>query len=236
MKFAVSLFADDASLVVEVQRRQGCSVEFRQASKAVCKSAKGLAAGPPMRKFTIPSSIPRDSAEEQAKRYRAGLETSFNLIGSDRLDSQLMGFESIEKLSTKPQFASEILEGKRLEIIIATIGKTSESIYHQEQHASLMRRKALTILANCVSAYEVIPDEVTQEHFVRELLDCLRNSSDQPHEAYQAARLLQALSSSNTAMQALLNDLNAISVIPSVECNHMALAQESSKLRQVLSL
>jgi hypothetical protein len=236
LKFVVSLFADDASVVVEVQRLEGCSFEFRQACKAVCRSAKGQAAGPPKKSFGIPSCVPRETAEQQAKRFRSGLEAALSLIKSDRLDSQLMGFESMEKLSASPNTASSLLEGDCLDILMERCDEVESTSDIEEQHSRLMRRRVFTILANGLSACKNIPLELACESFVRKLLLCLSNSQEEPHEACQAARCLQALSSSDASMQALLNELNATSVLSSAEgCNHLALEQESRKLTMILS-
>merc|ERR1712183_662524 len=122
----------------------------------------------------------------------------------------------MEKLSATPSIAPMIMEGECLSLLIEKSRNVADCFSEiQDQHDALMRRRALTVLANGLSSCKILPEELTKESFVRQLLQCLGNSSEEPHEACQAARCLQALTSANASMQSLLNTLHAESILSS---------------------
>jgi hypothetical protein len=108
-----------------------------------------------------------------------------------------------------------------------------------ERHDCLTKRRAISILANglaeCNSCQEGFPRKLVSESFIQLLLSFLGKSSRDPHQAFQAARCLVELASSNPDVKALLLKSNAISLLPSTECPHLALEQESKKLEAILS-
>jgi len=237
-RFLVRLFSEESSIVVEVQRLTGCSYAFRQACRSICKSARGadVGAGTRKRKLTVPSSIPRASQQQKEERILSDFESAKNMLKSNRLDSQLMGLEIIESLSASPCVTSAILGEECLEVLLQHVEIPEPTSDIQQEHASLMRRRSLTILANGLLTGTVeIPSELSCEAFARKLLVCLQKSAQGPHEACQAARCLQALTKSNTSMQGLLHELNTLSILSTVSKNHFALQEEAKRLRMVLT-
>jgi hypothetical protein len=190
-----------------VQRLRGCSVEFRQLYRNVCRSAKGLSNnGLKKRKFAIPSCIPRASMAEKENRYRGGVEAAMKMIQSDRVDSQLLGLESMEILSSNECEISSLFPGECVARLMAFSKSSSD---FQGYHGCLRRRLALTILANGLVACKRIPVELSSESFVKQLRDCLSLANEEPHECYQASRCLQSLETSKDSTTALLpDDLN----------------------------
>lgn len=253
VKFAVRLFADQGKIVVEVQRKCGCSFQFRETARAVLRSAaKGDTTEAPKRKFTMPSCIPRDTLEQQQQRAESGLEVALQQLCSDRLDSQLIGMESLEQVTrceSRGHVSKKVLEGSCLEKVLsaAQADATDARCDIEEQHISVMKRRAITVLANALCAISKLNElevflegcaQLKSESFICNLVETLREASTQPHEATQAARCMQHLMASKD-VQSVLIEMSAISVV-SDACTTGAsrstlLEQESKKLKMQLS-
>lgn len=226
---------------MEVQRLSGCSFDFSEVSRSIRRSARGLRSLPRKRNLPIPSFIPKSSHADQQKRMKSGLEVAIRNLRSNRLDSQLIGLESLEKLSSDSDAAFMIVNGECLSRILECCESKSEESQNQIEgwNQCQMRRKALNILANGIVACQKngcdIPTKLTEEDFIKRLLVCLEKSAHEPHEAYQAARCLTSLiPSSDTKLLNVLNDFDIMSFIPSPECRHLALEEEAEKLKKML--
>eukprot|EP00980_Cylindrotheca_fusiformis_P005410 scaffold1157_cov122-Cylindrotheca_fusiformis.AAC.2 len=199
LRFLVNLFAssdgDENTIIVEVQRLRGCAVQFRQICRDICRSAKGgLAnAAPRNRKFAIPSCIPRSSMMEKESRYRGAVESAINMIKSERIDSQLLGLESLEKLSRNEATISMLFSSENLGMLMAYSVPASG---YQGYHESLRRRLALAILANALEICRTIPVQLSSDSFVQQLQSYLGMANEAPHEFLLATKCLQALQTS----------------------------------------
>ena len=166
---------------------------------------------------------------------KSGLEVAIRNLRSNRLDSQLIALESLEKLSSDIDAAFMIVNRECLSRILECCENQIEGLNQCQ-----MRRKALNTLANGIVACQKngcdIPSKLTEEDFIKRLLVCLEKSAHEPHEAYQAARCLTSLiPSSDTKLLNVLNDFDIMSFIPSPECRHLALEEEAKRLKKILS-
>jgi hypothetical protein len=252
VQFAVRLFADQDKVVVEIQRKTGCSFLFHQVVKAVLRSAKGMTSAEPHsnRRFTIPSCVPKETQEEKQKCMEEGLGIAFNLLKNDRLDAHMLAMESLSQLTRatecKAFAANKVLCGDFMERLISLVesGLSLTPLSElEQQHFTMMHRHALTVLANSLSAIDEsgellsvlsIRSELTSKSLLAALVSDLEAANERPHDACQAARCIQALVRS-AQVKAELIDLDAMSVIFSA-CTAGAglnamLEQESKKLR-----
>jgi hypothetical protein len=247
------LFADQGKIIVEIQRKCGCSFQFREAARAVLRSAKGVTTQAPKRKLSIPSCIPRDTMEQEQQRAESCLEVALQQLCSMRLDSQLIGMESLEQITrceSAGHISRKILEGSCLGKVLSAAQDDVTNARAGEiegQHVSVMKRWATTVLANALCALSqsgqlevVLRDcaELKTEHFICNLVETLGDASSLPHEATQAARCIQHLLTSKDVLT-FLDEMSAISVV-SDACSTGAqrnshLEQESKKLKVQLS-
>ena len=256
MRFAIRLFADQGKVVVEVQRLSGCSYLFHQAAKSVLRSAKGLPAHSPRHTFSIPSSIPRESADDTRKCTEEGLSIAFAQLQQDRRDAHLLAMESLEQLTRATEscsFASKkILSGEHLGSILCLIeskqkGENESLSSMEKRHIASMRRCALTIVANALSLVDpeelqyVLSNrvELSSAPLLSALVTDLLESSECPHEAYQAARCIQALQTSRKIKSQLVGlEANTAISMACVEgaAGHVLLEHESTKLRLQMNI
>lgn len=179
-QFYVKLFEDEHQLVVEVQRRTGCSYVFHQCSKAVLRAAKGQESRRDTPQFTIPDSIRKSEQLDKVNAYEEALEHSFDLLKKERVDAQLLGMQSLIKLSEQAPL------GDRVTVIINHV---HERPADDDEFGTMLRRDALTVLAN--SLVENQPPELLSDELLRVLIADLTDSD--LHTAHQAARCLTAI-------------------------------------------
>jgi hypothetical protein len=146
----------------------------------------------------------------------------------------------MEKISTNSNITSKILTDDFLAKLLGFSEVNPEPLsLVDERHDCHTKRRAISILANglaeCNSRQEGFPRKLLSESFIQLLLSFLGESSRVSHQAFQAARSLVELASSNPNAKALLLKYNAISLLPSTACPHLALEQESKKLDAILS-
>jgi len=245
VKFAVRLLKDNGMVVVEVQRMAGCSFGFREASRAVLRSAKGMQPMAPKKRFTIPSALPQRSLEVRQTCVRDDFEIAYNMLKSDRSDSLVLALESLEQM-TKPcaceavdVAAKSVLSPDCLKQLVALLEIDGDDM---ESHwASSVRRKVLAVLANACAAVssEDLADilssgeHLTARSFLALLVTSLTDAAKRPHDAYHAVRCLQSLLICKEVETAIL-EMSLVDVIESahdVGCSsHDALQQESHKL------
>lgn len=236
-------------MVVEVQRQCGCSYQFREAARAVLRSAKGVTAVPPKRSFPLPASIPRETPEQQQERAESGVQIALEQLCSKKLDSQLIGMESLEHIARSGSVSKKVLEGSCLEKVLAAAQEDSANARSdmEEQHMAVMKRRAMTVLANALCSLAQAGEldnflqccsELKSESFVCCLVDTLRDASKVPHEAAQAARCMQHLMAAKE-VETILVEMSAIAVVSdachSGACHSALLEQESKKLKLQLS-
>mmetsp|Transcript_29793 Transcript_29793/g.49390 ORF Transcript_29793/g.49390 Transcript_29793/m.49390 type:complete len:241 (+) Transcript_29793:377-1099(+) len=232
-------------VVVEVQRMAGCSFGFREASRAVLRSAKGMQPMAPKKRFTIPSALPQRSLEVRQTCVRDDFEIAYNMLKSDRSDSLVLALESLEQM-TKPcaceavdVAAKSVLSPDCLKQLVALLEIDGDDM---ESHwASSVRRKVLAVLANACAAVssEDLADilssgeHLTARSFLALLVTSLTDAAKRPHDAYHAVRCLQSLLICKEVETAIL-EMSLVDVIESahdVGCSsHDALQQESHKL------
>ena len=176
-QFYVKLFEDDNQVIVEVQRRSGCSYTFSQCSKAILRAAKGQDSQKAPQ-YSVPAAIRRP--EEEFKVNAECLEQSFDLLQQERIDAQLLGMQLLLKLSEKVRL------GDRLALVINHVKVRPADDDH---FAAVLRRDALTVLAN--SLVENQPTELLSDDLLRILIADLTDHD--LHTAHQAARCLTAI-------------------------------------------
>jgi len=111
VKFAIRLFSSRSHnnsndmIVVEIQRTSGCTFEFRDAAKAILRSAankqKMIKPGKAKktRQFTIPLSLPKRSKEDLAKCIQNDFKIAYQMIHSPKYYTQVLGLESMEQMT-----------------------------------------------------------------------------------------------------------------------------------------
>ncbi|CAJ1947077.1 unnamed protein product [Cylindrotheca closterium] len=228
LKFAINLFAsnsDDNGVLVEVERRIGCSYGFHLCCTAVFKAAKGIATKTSMpASLKVPMCIPQDAKQERQKCIQFDTQQALELVKSERTDAQLLGLESLERLSLD-EYAASLLHTNES---IASI----QSFLANDAPTCVMKRRALGILANVMRYKSNEPcDQLQCQYFMKALVDLFSNSSTSPHEACAATKCLQ--SSLDALSQQKTEDLAEI--LRTFNSNHhLQLAQESKKLQDRL--
>lgn len=222
VRFIVRLFKDsNETVVVEVQRRCGCSYVFHQCSDAILNAAQGIKKTRCMPKFTIPDCVKAAAAaaavhekdDHEANERRAAesdLECALQLWKNDRYDAQLLGLESLILLSQQKHLAAfcahSLLCSKCVQDkLLALVNQTEDLVdcdTMEMEHLIRMRRHALTVLANCL---EALGESGELQHVMEKnealrspkLLDtfvaALSTAEQEPHDAHEAARCLGSL-------------------------------------------
>lgn len=240
VKFAVRLFSDCGTIVVEVQRTAGCSYRFRETSRALLRSAKGLSQTPPKTQLAIPVALPQVSVEAQYASIQDDFEITLNLLKSERIDSQALALESLENI-TKSCYAIDVaakfvLGSNCLSLLMSLLEQETF-----DDDASSVSRKVLGILANALSALSTVDlaehlaccEYLKESSFLSVLLSTLKEASERPHDAYHAARCLSVLLVSNDVKNYVM-DMSCVEVVETAcfaGCkSHLALERESQKL------
>lgn len=195
LKFAVNLFAvgngnGNPSVVVEVERRIGCSYGFHISSNIILRAAKGIpncTFGPPS--LEIPKCVPQDAKEERKKCVQFDTHQALKLVRSERKDAQLLGLQSLERLSAD-EYAASLLQNDE------AIGSL-QSFLQSSFPTCVMKRRALGVLANimkfCPKHEENNNrcDKLGCQVFLDNLFGMLRKCANSPHEACAATKCLQ---------------------------------------------
>lgn len=245
------MFTDQGKIVVEVQRKCGCSYQFREVARTVLRSAKGEMSPLPKRVFAIPSSIPQETPAQQQQRAETGVEVALQQLSSERLDSQLIGMESLEQITrscSRCCVSKKVLDGECLAKVLSVAQDDAGNARTEmeEQHVSVMKRRAITVVANALSAlaesgelHNVLADcsALKSESFICCLVDTLREASTSPHDATQAARCIQHLLTAKD-VESFLIEMSVISIVSEActlgACQSSLLEQESKKLKVLL--
>ena len=214
------------------------------------QAAKGLASAPKNKVLALPCSIPCESVLEREQRAEAGLQVAMQHLCSERLDSQLIGMQSLEQITRSESRAcvsKKVLSGPCLEKVLVAAQEDSTSSGSrdfEDEHLNVMKRRAITVVANALSSLtesgDLIPEilrsstDLKSEAFICCLVETLREFRDAPHEATQAARCMQHLMN-DKQVGTILQDMSVASVV-SDACDYGAthsalLEQESMKLK-----
>lgn len=227
LKFAINLFSvgdGNPSVVLEVERRRGCSYGFHLASSCILKAAKGLAdcaPGPPS--MAIPKCIPQDAKEERKKCVLFDTEQALKLVRSERKDAQLLGLQSLERLSTD-EYAASLLQNDE------TIGSL-QSFLQSNIPTCVMKRRALGVLANIMKFCpkdENRCDKLRCQVFLEKLFGMLRKCANSPHEACAAMKCLQS------SLDALSEEKhgNLAEILSNFQAGHHSQLEHESKVLQ----
>eukprot|EP00934_Nitzschia_sp_Nitz4_P007585 Nitzschia sp. Nitz4//scaffold3_size479765//214112//215309//NITZ4_000090-RA/size479765-augustus-gene-1.566-mRNA-1//1//CDS//3329550728//7575//frame0 len=246
VKLAIRLFADQGKIVVEVQRKCGCSYQFREAARSLLRSAKGGNVPTRKRSFPIPTSLPKLSTEAKQQRVECGLEVAKQQLESTMVDSQLFGMESLEQLTKcegrcsaaqrilKEPFVHKVLHSAQADVADAS----------GMDHSRLMKRRALSVLANALcalseenqleSVLSSTPD-LKSSALVASLVNALKEAAAMPHEATQAARCIHNLMIAQE-VEGMLMEMDALEVVCKAcgtgACQSAFLESECQALRQ----
>jgi len=251
LKFAVRLFADNSKVIVEVQRKCGCSYRFREIARTLLRAAKGCASAPRSKVLPLPCSIPCESLHERERRADAGLQVAMQHLCSERFDSQLIGMQCLEQITrseSRTCVSKKVLSGPYLEkVLFAAQDDASSSDVSsdfEEEHMNVMKRSAMTVVANALSSLTESGDlnteilrsctDLKSQAFICCLVETLREFRGSPHEATQAARCIQHLMT-DKQVESLLQDMSVASIV-SDACDYGAthsalLEHESMKLK-----
>jgi len=250
LRFAVRLFADQGKIVVEVQRKSGCSYQFREAARSVLRSAKGLKISA-KKKFSLPSCIPRQSPKDQQQRAEDGFRVALRQLNSNMRDSQLIGMESLEQLTRSEYRSAASLKifGECIDKILNAIQLDADDASSdiEERHFTMMKRRSLTVLANALNSLSQANElegllkaysHLTSNVFISTLVDTLADSANSPHEATQAAKCIQELMIDSEVKKQLI-EMSTSSIVASAcssgACRSVLLEDEAKKLQQHLN-
>lgn len=193
MKFNVRLFTSEVKIVVEIQRRSGCSFLFHQATKNILKAAMGqeIQTSPPL---AFPSSTM--STLEKQDATEEALNIALSMLKKGRLDSHVLAMESLASLTkTNAAAATSLLHGPLMSFILSWIeaGDVEDSEGHGQDHLVKMHRYALVILANCLTIMNHNEIPPVSDDLLNRLIGELHAAKDRPHDACEAAKSLKAL-------------------------------------------
>lgn len=272
VEFVVRLFQHSASkILVEVQKVKGCSFGYCQVAKTLLNAAKGDAEVQSSQSrttatpftFKLPPTQARQLNNDRDKIVDDCLEHAMNLLKSNRLDSDLLAMESLSLVTSSTCLdrtcaAQKILCGPLLDnlsrLIKCSSSKTESNDSEsgdafEDDNCSIMRRKALLILAKCLELVEKsgqLASIIQKDHFQRcdndELLPALihelKMASMKPHDACYAARCLQSLVRSSPQIRSRACQLDitgaATCAARTGSMSHFLLEAESSQLREIL--
>lgn len=251
VKFSVRLFKHEDRTVVVVRRHKGCSLDFRDAAESVLRSAGGLPLKrrKQLRRFSCPPAgdLPKTSPEAlRRKLVRDDFQVAYGMLRSNKLDSQVLALESMEKMTTdsresaaKDAAAQVLSSSECLDQLVSLL----DGHRGVENASSLLSRKVFAVLANSCGAVgeAALADLLSaggsalkSKQFLSLLLSFLRDAPLMPHEAFHASRCLRSLLVSSE-VELAVNEMSAIDVVLSahsagVEFRHEALGRECSEI------
>jgi hypothetical protein len=262
LKFYVRLWSVTDSIVVEVQRYAGCSIEFQCVVKDILQTAKlgKTIASPTSRSFSLPPSLPKLPVNFWEESTIEALDIAItNVKDSDRIDSHSLAMESLEQLSSTENCrcicAKAILsaDSKLLPIILSVIHRThfpnhnlsEECVGGLDDCYRLMRRGAVNALANCLESLQTASkmDDCMKECLtqlssvttISALVHDVANAETNPHDAAASCRCLHLLCQCHDDIKDMAVKLGINSYISNVsKIRHIVLQQESVRLMELL--
>mmetsp|Transcript_11409 Transcript_11409/g.26818 ORF Transcript_11409/g.26818 Transcript_11409/m.26818 type:complete len:399 (-) Transcript_11409:180-1376(-) len=252
VEFVIRICSSDDNVIVEVKRLVGCSLEFRDAAKTILRasteSQNDLRLSPP-RRFVIPSTLPKRTLEISQNCIRDDLKRAFSMLHSKKSDVQLLGLESVEKMTksskTKIIAAKSVLSDygclKQFQFLLNAWDDNNQKGVHSF-HSSCLRRKIFGVIANSCEAVgnsdlgkivSMNGNILKTRSFLSFLLASMQDASTKPHDAFEAARCLRFLLVSKEVENAIC-EMSASNIIISA-CSggfssHRGLEQEANKL------
>lgn len=232
-KFVLRLWSGiDNGTIVECQRESGCGFVFCDICKIVLKAAKtGIIkkkktvpnlAKPPTEQ--TPSSTPDLITPVDPKLLiEDSLSIARDRIQSDRVDYQLLGIESLSQISSSPVCrcaARKIIScesnGDIMKVILSLImfsrldghppvtkKNHGEIDSIEDEYYNAMHRRALTVLANCLSTLNEFGElkstlstntSIVSDDLLIALVNIVAKSASIPHEAAEAYKCLDLVS------------------------------------------
>jgi len=254
IKLLIALFGCNDMTVVEVRRQSGCSIQFRDAAKAILRSSKGLAGkqqrSVATRKFCIPPTLPRRTLKAHQECIREDFQIAYTMLHSKKADAHLLALETMGRMTTSSEAndvaAKLVLSNydcvKQMLFLLDFYKDRSIPEMKPSYRSSTVCRKVLEILANsceAISKTDLAGILSTNDHdlktrsFICFLMSFLDEASTRPHDAFQAARCMRSLLISEE-VENLLVEMSAIDVISTARSVglsfHLELEQESNKL------
>ena len=236
LQFTVRLWSSSEapqSVIVEMQRIDGCCFLYHQMCRKVFEAATASAASMSTNKpraFPMPKCIPQETPEQREQCTKEGLDIASSLLQTNRIDAHLMALESLVRLTGSCNCSQEARKFAAREILQQTEAQQERSLLDtvlcliqsfrmdsqddsaltdmEEQHFSIMHRNALTVLANCLEECSPVEDcalssELVSESLLTSLVQDMADSEKRPHDACQSVRCLSALSASTECQQKL---------------------------------
>lgn len=237
-----SLQDSDEQLIIEFQRLAGCSYEFQRTFQAIHRCVCQQEGEETKQELEFPVCVlpTTTSTSDRKERLLDTFSIAMDMIQSSRLDSQLMGLEVLEPMSTSPEIVPLLLSSEcYLTTLLDFCRGTEEPLSQlQQQQECLLKRRALSVLANALGE-DSRPQNNNNEDdqvILNTLLSCLNNNRyHDPHQSFQVARCLVSLSKTNASF---LKDSQAVSLLAgrTTTARHFALEQEHQKLESILLL
>jgi hypothetical protein len=202
--FRVNFFQDSNNLVIEFQRLNGCSYVFQKTFQAIhrCVIAQEGEKTNHQEELEFPTCALPMVAMTQAQKQERLLETyqiAMNMLSSKRVDCQLMGLEVLEPMSTNVDIAGRLVDTNLATLLQFCKGTMEPKSKLEQQQECLLKRRALSILANSLEALQSKSCNHDQETppsmiILDTLLACLQNNRcGDAHQSFQIARCLVLL-------------------------------------------
>jgi hypothetical protein len=197
--FRVNFFQDSNNLVIEFQRLNGCSYVFQKTFQAIhrCVIAQEGEKTNHQEELEFPTCALPMVAMTQAQKQERLLETyqiAMNMLSSKRVDCQLMGLEVLEPMSTNVDIAGRLVDTNLATLLQFCKGTMEPKSKLEQQQECLLKRRALSILANSLEALQSKSETPPSMIILDTLLACLQNNRcGDAHQSFQIARCLVLL-------------------------------------------
>jgi len=243
MELCIQLFDDSNNsqniIVVEIRRKNGSSISFHKAARAILNAAKGSMSvvstplfGPPS-----PAKLPQKKKNVN-ETVVSTIETIDSLLRKDRVDANLLGMESLLHLTTRgtssdvmTQFAANVvmnckdyvIRDKVFSLITNSNLATDTNVLDKTFHGK-MRNRALSLLSNSLEVISnksksSLESKLSTEEWTENggiisiLVDELKNAETNPQEAYLAAKCLKIIIETSNDLRSHAIQLEALNVL-----------------------
>jgi len=250
IKFNIRFFKQEGKgVVVELQKRSGCCIGFREIAKTVLRAGMGRKPRT-KRTFCVPKCLL--SEERLNADLEDALDLAANLLREERIDANTIGLRTLVQMTTdaaldSAQYIAEKIatEKSMCELIVAHIhSKPSKQNVEDNDHTAedQMRRYALTVFGNCLASL-VAGDKVSSlsgsflesEEMVNVLVETIAAAEERPHDACQSLRCLNILMLHSGKVAASVSSLGIQNLVMNAynegACRHSKLEEESAKLQ-----
>jgi hypothetical protein len=238
----------------------------KKGKTASAMNAAGASVSCPIPK-SIRDSIPNIPTNDLKDVVRDGFDIVRDMFKGDRIDTHLLGMESLVHLTSschqgKAVCSHFILSSELLETLLSLVlysrmnvkvgsGSTSTSVHDsiselEQVHYSVMRRHALQILANCLTALDermeladilIKMPILVADNLLSQLVLIVAGSLTQPHDAVDACRCLQKLCQHSEYVKRTVMTMGAsIYLEHAQKCRHALLQDASIQLLHELKL